>query len=99
MERFYRGDGFKVKRGELNEIVKQISLLGQLGLSIIMPLLMCIALCWYLTTYHGVGLWVYIPGFIFGLGGSAMTVYKFYLSEIRKNKKEEKKTVSFNRHE
>ena len=64
-----------------------------------MPLLMCIALCWYLTTYHNVGLWVYIPGFFLGLGGSAMTVYKFYLSEISKNKKEEKKSVSFNRHE
>ena len=88
-----------MKRGELHEIAKHIALLSQLGLSIIMPLLLCIALCWYLTTYHNVGLWVYIPGFFFGLGGSAMTVYKFYLSEIRKSKKEEKKTVSFNRHE
>ena len=94
-----RGWWLRLKRGELNEIVRQISLLGQLGLSIIMPLLMCIALCWYLTTYRNVGLWVYIPGFFLGLGGSAMTVYKFYLSETRKSKKEEKKTVSFNRHE
>ena len=88
-----------MKRGELHEIAKHIALLSQLGLSIIMPLLMCIALCWYLTTYHNVGLWVYIPGFFLGLGGSAMTVYKFYLSEIRKSKTEENKTVSFNRHE
>ena len=88
-----------MKRVEFNEIVKHIALLGQLGLSIIMPLLLCIALCWYLTTYRNVGYWVYIPGFILGLGGSAMTVYKFYLSEIRKTNKEEKKSVSFNRHE
>ena len=88
-----------MKRRELNEIVKQISLLGQLGLSIIMPLLICILICWYLTSRHGVGLWVYILGFFFGLGGSAMTVYKFYLSQIRDTKKEDKKKVSFNRHE
>lgn len=88
-----------VKRDVFNSIVKNIALLGQLGLSVIMPLLLCIALCWYLTTRLEVGMWVYIPGFLFGLGSSFMTAYKFYLAQVQKDKKEEKKTrVSFNKH-
>ena len=88
-----------MKRAELNSIVKNVALLGQLGLSVIMPMLICIAACWYLNTHLGVGLWVYILGFFFGLGSSFMTAYKFYLSEIQKEKKENKvKKVSYNRH-
>jgi len=88
-----------MKRDELNAIIKNVALLGQLGLSIIMPMLLSIGICWYLNTRLGVGLWIYIFGFIFGIGSSFMTAYKFYLAEIQKTKKEnKKKRVSFNRH-
>lgn len=90
-----------IKQEDLKLIMKNIALLGQLGLSIIMPMLLCMALCWFLNTRAGAGLWIYIPGFIFGIGASFMTAYKFYLSEIQKEKKEEKnkkQRVSFNRH-
>lgn len=81
------------------DIIQQITWFTQLGLSLVMPLLLCILLCVYLTDRKNVGLWVYIPGFFFGLGGSGMTAYKFYLSEVGKSRKEEKKKkVSFNRH-
>lgn len=46
-------------------------------------------------------MWIYIVGFFFGIGASFMTAYKFYLSEIQKEKKEnknKKKRVSFNKH-
>ena len=49
----------------------------------------------------GVGGWIFIPGFFFGLGGSGTVAYKFYLSINRQQKKENKKKknkVSFNRH-
>ena len=49
----------------------------------------------------GVGAWVYIPGFFFGLGGSFMVAYKLYLKIMEDQKKEDKKKhkkVSFNRH-
>ena len=81
------------------DILKNITMLTQLGLSFITPLLLCLGLCWWLHSHMGVGGWVFIPGFFFGLGGSAMTAYKFYLSIVSRQKKEKKKSkVSFNRH-
>lgn len=74
-------------------------MLSQFGLSFITPLLLCLAVCWWLTAYMGMGGWVYIPGFFFGLGGSFTVAYKLYLSVMKRQKKEEKKKkVSFNRH-
>ena len=65
------------------------------------PLLLCLAGCWWLAAKAGVGGWIYILGFFFGMGGSATVAYKFYLSTVKHQKKEEKKKkqkVSFNRH-
>lgn len=88
-----------MSREELNKIVKNLALITQLGLSFIMPTLLCVWLSWYLNMKKGVGLWIYIPGFILGLGSSFMTAYKFYLSVIAKEKKEKKdKKVYFNEH-
>ena len=90
-----------MKREDFNNILKNMALLSQLGLSIVMPMLICIALCWYLNAQKGVGMWIYFVGFFFGIGASFMTAYKFYLSEIQKEKKEnkkKKKRVSFNKH-
>lgn len=80
-------------------IMKNLSMLTQLGLSFITPLLLCLAGCWWLTAHAGLGEWVYLPGLFFGMGGSGMVAYKFYLSVMsRENKGEKKKKVSFNRH-
>ena len=80
-------------------IFKNITMLTQFGLSFITPLLLCLALCWWLTVRMGMGGWVYIPGFFFGMGGSVMVAYKLYLSVTHRQKKEKKKSkVSFNRH-
>ena len=54
-----------------SEILRNVTMLSQLGLSFITPLLLCLALCWFIISKTGVGVWVYIPGFFFGMGGSA----------------------------
>ena len=64
-----------------SEILRNVTMLSQLGLSFITPLLLCLALCWFIISKTGVGVWVYIPGFFFGMGGSATK---------RKNKKKTK---------
>ena len=69
-----------------NEIFAQLALLGQLGLSLAMPILMCLGACYLLCTRLGIGLWVYLPGMILGLGASFMTAYKVYLSVTRRGK-------------
>lgn len=84
-----------------SEILRNLSMLTQFGLSFITPLLLCLAGCWWLTAHTGVGMWIYIPGFFFGMGGSAMVAYKSYLwvmNQEKKKKEKEKDKVSFNSH-
>ncbi len=82
---------------DLSRFMRNLSLIGQLGLSLVTPVLMCLAVCYLLTSRCGLGNWVYLPGFILGLGSSFMTAYKVYLSAMKKNPKEKEKTA-FNRH-
>lgn len=80
-------------------IYKNLMLMTQFGISLVTPLLLCLGLCVLLTQHTGLGGWIYIPGFFFGLGGSAMVAYKLYLGTIQKEEKEKKnKKVCFNRH-
>ncbi|MDO5134957.1 MAG: AtpZ/AtpI family protein [Eubacteriales bacterium] len=82
-----------------SELIRNMTMLTQLGLSFITPLLLCLALCFWLDTSKGVGGWVYILGFFFGLGGSFTVAYKFYRSVVSQEKKKERQSkVFFNRH-
>lgn len=84
-----------------NDLIKNIALLTQLGLSFITPVLLCLALCWWLMIRFSIGGWIFIPGFFFGLGGSFTVAYKLYLSVVGRQKKENKKKkqkIAFNRH-
>ena len=83
---------------EWNTILRHLTMLGQLGLSLIMPVLMCMGGCWLLCTKLGLGLWVYIPGFILGLGSSGVTAYKTWQQVMKKDAKKDQENVSFNRH-
>ena len=80
--------------------MKNITMVTQFGLSLLMPTLMCLAGCWWLTMHTGIGAWIYIIGFIFGLGSSFMVADKLYLSVTKKEEKEKekRKTISFNKH-
>lgn len=85
----------------ISDALKNISMLAQLGLSLITPLLVCLGICWYLDAKLGIGSWVYILGFFFGLGGSFTFAWKVYLMVMKgedKKKNEKKNKVYFNRH-
>ena len=82
-----------------SDIMKNLIMFTQFGFSFITPLLLCLLICWWMTVDLGVGAWIFIPGFFFGLGGSFTVAYKLYLSVTGHQKKDEKKNkVSFNRH-
>ena len=87
MQNFSGGDILK----GLTDIIKQLTLLTQFGLSLVTPLFMCLGLCWWLCSRFSLGVWVYIFGFFFGMGGSGMVAYKLFLSETRRQEKEKKK--------
>jgi len=81
------------------QILNNLALIGQMGLSFAMPLLLCLFACHVLCTRFSVGYWVYIPGFFFGLGGSFATALKVYTAVTSKNKnRQDKKTKAYNRH-
>ena len=79
------------------EIMQNLVLFTQLGLSLIMPLLMCAGGCYLLCSRLGAPEWIYIPGFILGLGGSFSTTYGVYRSVMKKQKRQ-KKYTGFNDH-
>ena len=83
-----------------SELIKNLTMLTQFGLSLIPPLILCIGISWYLDTHTGIGGWIYIAGFFFGLGGSGMFAYKTFKKVTGKTKKKDNsKGISFNRHE
>ena len=91
-----------MKISNVSRLFGQFAMVGQLGLSLLMPLLICLFACFLMVTRLSVGAWVYIPGFILGLGSSAMTAYKVYLQVMKKEEKKKMERgpdeVSFSRH-
>ena len=75
-----------------SEIVKNLTLLTQLGLSIISPVLLCLFVCLLLMKHLGVGGWVFVPGFFFGLGGAAVSAVRFAGLMTDLDRKQEKKS-------
>lgn len=81
------------------ETYENLMWITQLGLNLVMPILMCVLICWWLTEHHGMGEWGYIPGFFLGFGASIMSAYKMYQDVSEKERKKEKnKKRFFNRH-
>ncbi|MFI3169907.1 MAG: ATPase F0F1 [Faecalibacterium sp.] len=77
---------------------------GQLGLSLMMPLLLLMLLCYWLTTQMGVGVWVYLPGFLLGIGAGISSFASFWnlmkKKHLGKQKdKEFPQAISFNQHD
>ena len=72
----------------------------QLGLTVLIPILMMMVLCYWLTHRFGIGPWVYIPGVLLGLGSSAVSFHSFSKTILRRkeNRIPQKKAVRFNRH-
>jgi preprotein translocase subunit SecF len=89
-----------VKVKKYADVFRHLTMVTQFGISLLTPTVFCLLICWWIISKTGVGEWIYIIGFIFGLGSSFMVAYKLYLSVMSKEEKqkEKRKTVSFNKH-
>lgn len=83
---------------EWSKAFRNLSILSQFGLSLVMPLLLCLFVAYQLRERFSLSYWIYLPAFFFGLAASFMTAYKFYLSVSKKEKKQETKDQAFNQH-
>ena len=83
---------------EWSKAFRNLSILSQFGLSLAMPLLLCLFVAYQLREHFHFSYWIYLPAFFFGLAASFMTAYKFYLSVSEKEKKQETKDRAFNQH-
>ena len=83
---------------EWSKAFRNLSILSQFGLSLAMPLLLCLFVAYQLREHFHLSYWIYLPAFFFGLAASFMTAYKFYLSVSDKEKKQETKDRAFNQH-
>ena len=83
---------------EWSKAFRNLSILSQFGLSLAMPLLLCLFVAYQLREHFHLSYWIYLPAFFFGLAASFMTAYKFYLSVSEKEKKQETKVRAFNQH-
>ena len=68
-------------------MITNLTMLTQFGLSLVTPLFLCLALCWWLCDRFSVGTWIYLLGFFFGIGGGAVTAWKFGQSVLRHQKR------------
>ena len=83
---------------EWSKAFRNLSILSQFGLSLALPLLLCLFVAYQLREHFHLSYWIYLPAFFFGLAASFMTAYKFYLSVSEKEKKQETKDRAFNQH-
>ena len=82
----HRSEGLTKRGGRKGQDMKKwtgmitnLTMLTQFGLSLVTPLFLCLALCWWLCDRFSVGTWIYLIGFFFGIGGGAVAVLNFFL--------------------
>lgn len=84
----------------LNKLFSELVWLTQLGFSLLTPLLLCPGLAWVCIEKWSWPLWVMIPAFVLGLGGSVASFLEFYKYTQKKAEKSEKKApAAYNHHD
>ena len=86
---------------DLGKVLQNLVYVGQLGLDLIMPVLLCLGGAWYLDTHLGTGLGIYFVALPLGLAAGGMTFWKFYQRVVMKGYKRKRgkpEKISFSRH-
>ncbi len=86
------------------KVLRAVSVMGQLGFTLLTPPLVLTLLAWWLEDRFGLGPWVMILAMVIGLITSAVSAYQFYRRVLvsvhqKEQKQEEEKPVVFYHHE
>ena len=74
------------KRGEWFRLLKIAVQFTQLGLSLVIPLLLCLLAAGWLQRRFQLGNWILLVGLGFGLGAMGVTFYRFVRSILNDTK-------------
>lgn len=66
-----------------NNVWYNLSLLSQLAISMLTPILMMIFICTWLKNNFGLGNWIVIAGMILGIGSGLSTVWVYLKKSIK----------------
>ena len=73
------------------EVMKNMSYLTQVGLSIATPIVLCILGAVWLQNRFGLGGWVLILGILLGVGGGISSLFQLYRMALKDPKKQDGK--------
>ena len=80
------------------QALSDIIWLSQLGLSVLLPPVLCLWLASWLTTAKDVGGWVYVPLLALGLLAGAQNFRKFFALMRKRAERKKDASVNFNTH-
>ena len=87
---------------ELNKLMTGIFYVGQLGLDLIMPVILCMLLAWFLDSKFGFGLFVFLPALVIGIAAGVTNFKKFYhkmvMKDVKKRNPKETEIPRFSNH-
>ena len=73
--------------------------LTQLGLNILLPLVLCLAGCWWAVDRWNWPEWLFLPAVLLGLAAGAQNFWVFAKERLDRTKNETSKRVGFNHHQ
>lgn len=85
----------------MKKLIRDLTMLSQLGISLVVPPLVCTWLGSVLQRRYALGTWVVIVALVIGLMTAASTAYSFYRRFAAKEKKDDEAPppTSFNSHD
>lgn len=82
----------------LYKALEDLVWLTQLGLTMLLPLVLCLGGCWWAVGHWGWPLWVYLPVVLLGLAAGAQNFWVFAKEHLKKAEKDKPRRVGFNTH-
>ena len=73
--------------------------LTQLGLNMLLPLVLCLAGCWWAVEHWGWPEWLFLPAVGLGLAAGAQNFWVFCKERLERSKHENNHRVGFNSHQ
>ncbi|MEG2038863.1 MAG: AtpZ/AtpI family protein [Oscillospiraceae bacterium] len=77
------------KTSNMFQVMKNLTYIAQVGISVAVPLILCIFVTSWLQKRFELGTWIVLFGIIFGVGSSACSLIQFFKYMAREAKKGE----------